>query len=213
MKPLLKKLSALSGTALKCRFFFQHYRLTSQYINWEVVMQNNRENLKKKQETLIYSIPLSVIIPVLILLSEHLIYPHKLLASSVILLIIGALITLFGFVLWIMTIRSKFTMIDNGWNPARKLVFAGMYRRVRLPMIVSEILIQAGGSILFASYGMAGLAVLNYIIHTVYYILAVEPDLEKRFGPEYIDYKKNVPRWLPRLKQWKSVMMISGKEG
>jgi protein-S-isoprenylcysteine O-methyltransferase Ste14 len=27
-----------------------------------------------------------------------------------------------------------------------------------------------------------------------------EPGLEKRFGSEYIDYKKNVPRWIPRLK-------------
>jgi hypothetical protein len=28
--------------------------------------------------------------------------------------------------------------------------------------------------------------------------------LERRFGDDYILYKKNVPRWIPRLNPWKS---------
>jgi hypothetical protein len=30
-----------------------------------------------------------------------------------------------------------------------------------------------------------------------------EKDLEKRFGDDYLQYKRNVPRWIPRLSAWK----------
>ena len=34
-------------------------------------------------------------------------------------------------------------------------------------------------------------------------ITSEEPGLEKRFGAEYVEYKRNVPRWIPRLKPWR----------
>jgi protein-S-isoprenylcysteine O-methyltransferase Ste14 len=111
--------------------------------------------------------------------------------------------------LLMMTIRNKFSMIAGGWDPTRKLVLAGMYSRVRNPMITSEIIIQVGESILFASYGIAGLTAINFIVHTFYFILVAEPNLEKRFGQGYIDYKKYVPRWIPRWNRWKSVIVIT----
>jgi protein-S-isoprenylcysteine O-methyltransferase Ste14 len=46
-------------------------------------------------------------------------------------------------------------------------------------------------------------AILVFIINTVYFIFSEEPGLQKRFGEEYVEYKKNVPRWIPRLKPWK----------
>jgi protein-S-isoprenylcysteine O-methyltransferase Ste14 len=79
-------------------------------------------------------------------------------------------------------------------------------------MILSEVIIQAGGSILFASYGIAGLAVLNVIIHTVYFIRVAEPNLEKRFGRDYIAYKEYVARWIPKFHPWKPVIILSCKE-
>jgi protein-S-isoprenylcysteine O-methyltransferase Ste14 len=33
--------------------------------------------------------------------------------------------------------------------------------------------------------------------------LAEEPGLVKRFGADYLAYKHNVPRWIPRMKAWK----------
>jgi hypothetical protein len=34
----------------------------------------------------------------------------------------------------------------------------------------------------------------------IYFVLLEEPQLKKKFGEEYREYKKNVPSWMPRLK-------------
>ena len=116
-----------------------------------------------------------------------------------------------GCFFFILTIRNKFAMIAYGWDPEKKLIIVGMYCRVRNPMIVGEIVIQVGEAILFISYGVAVLAIINFIIHTVYFVFLAEPSLERRFGQEYLDYKNNVPRWIPRMSQWKSKVVMSSK--
>jgi protein-S-isoprenylcysteine O-methyltransferase Ste14 len=69
-------------------------------------------------------------------------------------------------------------------------------------MIMGVITIQVGEAILFASRGIAYLAILFFVINHIYFIFYEEPGLENRFGTEYFEYKKNVPRWIPRLKPW-----------
>jgi protein-S-isoprenylcysteine O-methyltransferase Ste14 len=83
-----------------------------------------------------------------------------------------------------------------------KLVTASLYGYLRNPMILSVIAIEAGEALLFASYWLALIAVLFFVVNHVYFIFSEEPGLEKRFGQEYIEYKNNVPRWIPRLKPW-----------
>ena len=39
-------------------------------------------------------------------------------------------------------------------------------------------------------FGFVGLPLLN----------VEEPDLEGRFGDDYVRYKTDVPRWIPRLR-------------
>jgi protein-S-isoprenylcysteine O-methyltransferase Ste14 len=29
-----------------------------------------------------------------------------------------------------------------------------------------------------------------------------EPHLAERYGSEYLDYRRNVPRWIPRISAW-----------
>jgi len=41
-------------------------------------------------------------------------------------------------------------------------------------------------------------------INCVYFLLYEEPGLERRFGEEYLSYKRNVPRWIPRRTPWTS---------
>ena len=36
----------------------------------------------------------------------------------------------------------------------------------------------------------------------IHRLLAEEPGLVQGFGDEYLIYKKNVPRWIPRLTAW-----------
>ena len=38
----------------------------------------------------------------------------------------------------------------------------------------------------------------------IYFPMFEEKGLEKRFGLDYLEYKRNVPRWIPRLKPWKA---------
>ena len=40
------------------------------------------------------------------------------------------------------------------------------------------------------------------LLNMIYMPLFEEPGLERRFGAEYALYKKNVLRWIPRLKPW-----------
>jgi protein-S-isoprenylcysteine O-methyltransferase Ste14 len=37
----------------------------------------------------------------------------------------------------------------------------------------------------------------------IYVPLIEESKLAERFGDEYLVYKENVPRWIPRLSRWK----------
>ena len=41
------------------------------------------------------------------------------------------------------------------------------------------------------------------ILNTIYFALSEEPQLEKRFGEAYRDYKRHVPRWIPRLSPYR----------
>lgn len=91
------------------------------------------------------------------------------------------------------------------WSPTKKLVIIGPYRQVRNPMISSVLAVLLGESIAFGSLGIFILFLLFFGINHVYFIFSEEPGLEKRFGGEYRIYKKNVPRWIPRLRPWDGV--------
>lgn len=88
------------------------------------------------------------------------------------------------------------------WDPTRNLITGSLYGHVRNPMILSLMIILVGEAILFVSYGITLWALLNLVINNVYFIFSEEPGLSKRFGEEYVEYKRNVPRWIPRLKPW-----------
>jgi protein-S-isoprenylcysteine O-methyltransferase Ste14 len=121
--------------------------------------------------------------------------------------LLGSLIVLVGLVGFVLTVRMLI-LIGKGtimpWDPTRKLVTGSLYGYVRNPMILSVLLIVSGEAVLFASGGLALLALAFFAVNTVYFIFSEEPGLEERFGQEYVEYKRNVPRWVPRLHPWKS---------
>lgn len=102
---------------------------------------------------------------------------------------------------------SMFIRIGKGtlapWNPTTKLVISGVYAYVRNPMISGVAITLLGESLFFYSLNIFIWLVAFFIINTVYFILSEEPGLEKRFGADYVEYKRNVPRWIPRLTPWK----------
>lgn len=145
------------------------------------------------------------ILPYLIVRSEHT-DGSSALAAPIGLVISGAVLWLSGLTLLIATVRM-FILIGRGtimpWDPTRKLITGSLYGHVRNPMILGVLILQIGTASMFASTGVTALAVIFFVVNTVYFIISEEPGLEKRFGAEYAEYKRNVPRWLPRLKPWR----------
>ena len=108
---------------------------------------------------------------------------------------------LFLWCLYLFAARGKGTLAP--WDPPRKLVVTGPYRYVRNPMI-SGVLLVLIGETLFHGSRTIGLWLLTFfVINQVYFMMSEEPMLASRFGEEYLAYKKNVPRWIPRLRAWK----------
>ena len=70
---------------------------------------------------------------------------------------------------------------------------------MRNPMISGVIAVLAGEPLFFGSLAIGILAVIFFLINHVYFTYSEEPGLEKRFGESCQEYKKRVPRWIPRL--------------
>lgn len=126
-------------------------------------------------------------------------------ATRVGLPILGGAFICLGLVLMIATIRL-FVTVGKGtlapWNPTQRLVVQGIYRHVRNPMISGVFFILIGEAVLAASLPLFSWFVVFVIVNAVYIPLAEEPGLAKRFGADYLMYKQNVPRWIPRVTAW-----------
>ena len=84
-------------------------------------------------------------------------------------------------------------------NPPTRLIIQGLYRYVRNPMYVGAILIVLGEALYFRSgWLLVYMVGLWATLHTAL-IVFEEPQLRRRFGAEYEQYLKAVPRWIPRL--------------
>lgn len=120
--------------------------------------------------------------------------------------ILGGIVFLIGAFFAVLSFRL-IIKIGNGtimpWIPSKKLVVVSLYRFVRNPMILSLLVVLLGEAVAFESVGIYILAALFFIINTLYFRFSEEPGLEKRFGEEYLEYKRNVPRWMPRTSPWR----------
>jgi protein-S-isoprenylcysteine O-methyltransferase Ste14 len=103
--------------------------------------------------------------------------------------------------MWLFAHKGKGTAAP--WNPPKHLVVEGPYAYVRNPMITSVFIMQIAEALLLNSWHIFGLFGLFLVGNMIYFPLFEENDLKKRFGKEYTAYKRNVPRWVPRLTPWK----------
>lgn len=147
----------------------------------------------------------SFILPITVLLIIPYFIVEQIEIRFLILTIIGILLILFGLYLLIVTIKL-FVQIGDGtiapWHPTKKIITASLYGYVQNPMILSVSIILIGESVLFPSINIFVEAIIFFLLNTIYFIKMEEPGLIKRFGKEYIEYKKNVPRWIPRTTKW-----------
>jgi protein-S-isoprenylcysteine O-methyltransferase Ste14 len=69
-------------------------------------------------------------------------------------------------------------------------------------MITGVGTILAGEAVAFRSWAISACVAVFALVNAVYMPLSEEPGLRRRFGPDYDEYRANVPRWLPRLRAW-----------
>jgi protein-S-isoprenylcysteine O-methyltransferase Ste14 len=117
----------------------------------------------------------------------------------------GTALILMGAAVWYTTVRlfareGKGTLAP--WDPTRKLVVRGPYRYVRNPMITGVLLVLLGEAALLGSWSILAWSVAFFGVNAVWFPLVEEPGLVKRFGDEYEEYRRAVPRWIPRLHPW-----------
>ena len=103
---------------------------------------------------------------------------------------------------------------DFGWTgrgtpvpvaPPQRLVVVGFYRYVRNPMYVGFLVGWVGLWLIFgrANRAAPAVAVVAVAALALFVRFYEEPVLRKKFGADYEEYCRNVPRWMPRLRAWK----------
>jgi len=124
---------------------------------------------------------------------------------SVLVSVSGLVLVVVGLSLFVGTVRL-FSQHGEGsimpWDPTQRLIVRGVYRHVRNPMHTGVFLVLFGEGLLLRSTPLLVLVAAVVILHLFYIPLSEERGLERRFGEAYREYKRNVPRWIPRLTPW-----------
>jgi protein-S-isoprenylcysteine O-methyltransferase Ste14 len=98
---------------------------------------------------------------------------------------------------WGFALRGKGTPAPV--DPPKKLVVEGPYRVVRNPMYWSVVSVLLGEALIFHSLALAKLAAALFAGANLFVLFYEEPVLRRKFGREYEEYCRRVPRWLPRI--------------
>lgn len=86
--------------------------------------------------------------------------------------------------------------------PTAHLVVVGPYRHVRNPMYLAVLAIILGQALLFGSGAAVIYAVITFAAVLLFVQFYEEPTLERTYGDEYREYRRNVRGWIPRVRAW-----------
>ncbi len=110
-----------------------------------------------------------------------------------------------GLVLFASSLR-RFATEGRGtlapWDPPRQLVVRGPYRYVRNPMISGVLFVLFGEALVLLSRPHLTWALAFLVMNAIFIPLLEEPQLARRFGAAYDEYRRHVPRIIPRLRPW-----------
>ena len=119
--------------------------------------------------------------------------PAALKALGLLLLVAGAALVL--------ETTTRFALHGRGtpapWAPPERFVERGSYRFVRSPMYLGVILLVVGQALLLGREILYLWAAASWLIFTAFLVFYEEPQLGRRFGDDYDDYRRRVRRWLP----------------
>jgi protein-S-isoprenylcysteine O-methyltransferase Ste14 len=118
---------------------------------------------------------------------------------------VAVLLCVTGLVAWVVCLDS-FSRHGRGTplpvDAPRVLVTSGFFSVVRNPIMLAELLVIWGEALYVASVGCVLYAVAISALAHVMAVAVEEPELRDRFGEQYEEYQRNVPRWIPRRRPW-----------
>ncbi|MFC1968131.1 methyltransferase family protein [Chloroflexota bacterium] len=95
-------------------------------------------------------------------------------------------------------LRTRGTPVP--FNPPPRLITTGPYAYIRNPMLLGLFIFLLGLGVLFGSLSLVFVFTPLFILINVLYLKAIEgKEMEKKFGEQYLGYKKKVPVFLPKL--------------
>jgi len=96
----------------------------------------------------------------------------------------------------------NFAAVGDGtpglWDAPSRVVAAGPYRWVRNPIYLAALLVVLGEAWLFMSLPVLAYAGAMAVFFHLFVTGYEEPRLARRFGSTYLEYRRTVPRWIPR---------------
>jgi protein-S-isoprenylcysteine O-methyltransferase Ste14 len=116
----------------------------------------------------------------------------------------GGLLVVAGVALYLMCAFWGFALHGKGtpapFDPPTKLVVEGPYRVVRNPMYWSVACVMLGEALASRSVAFAEIGCVFFACAALFVMVYEEPTLRHKFGAEYEAYCRQVPRWIPRLR-------------
>jgi len=110
--------------------------------------------------------------------------------------VIAAGAALYAWCVW------NFAAVGGGtpgpWDAPRRVVARGPYRWVRNPIYLAALLVVLGEAWLFASPRLLAYAAAMAFCFHLFVVGYEERTLTRRFGRAYLEYRRAVPRWIPR---------------
>lgn len=149
----------------------------------------------------------TVVIPVWLARRDHVSLSPAATIPLILAQIVGLFLIVVGIILFASTLR-RFATEGKGtlapWDPPRRLVVHGPYRYVRNPMISGVLIIILGEALVLLSASHFWWVLTFFVINAIYIPLLEEPLLQSRFGDSYTEYRRHVPRLIPRLTPWQA---------
>ena len=105
-------------------------------------------------------------------------------------------VVFFGLALLFIQLSHKVLFKDN--EPSSTFLIEGVLKRTRNPMYFGILLV-------YASFIMLSISVICIVFFVFIFLLYdkmvnfEENILEKMFGKDYLEYKKKVPKWIPKI--------------
>lgn len=84
-------------------------------------------------------------------------------------------------------------------DPPRRLITSNIFKWTRNPMFVASGFVWFGEFLFFGSILLLFYAIAWVSLNHIHLVIQDERWLEKRYGDEYIAYKRKVPRYFPKL--------------